>query len=348
MSGAGDFLFGESGSSSEVVDVTPDEFRRLRGPLADELSRLIQSGGGPTFGGPFTAGLSPEEGQLLGNAFGASTRSGLTDRARETMGRTIEGDFLSPESNPFLQETIRAAQRPVIEQFQDVTLPRLRSQFTRAGQSVQARPGPSGEGLSSPFDEAVSRTSRGAMNALSDISTNIASQNFQQERSRQQTAAQNAPAFERAELDRLVQGLQTQALPRLIEQQGIDQGLKEFRRRMNTLLEVLRVGGGLSAPQTAVLPGVQGTSGFLGNVGQGIGQGLGQAGGAAAGAAMSDRRLKSGIREIGRRTDGIGVYFYWLFGAPEVGVLADEVEPVIPEAVGEIDGYATVDYAKVF
>lgn len=340
MSGAGDFLFGSEGAPAEAVDTTPQEFRDLREPVSSTLRNLIQSGGGQTFGGPFAASPTPEESQILSDAFGAATQSGLTDEARQNLSRTIQGDFLSPESNPFLQETIQAAQRPVVEQFQDVTLPRLRGQFTQAGQFVQGRPG-SEEGMSSPFDEAVSRASRSAVNELGDISTNITSQNFQQERQRQASAAEAAPQFERAELDRLVQGLQTQALPRMVEQMGIDRGLEEFRRRMDTLLQAIGISGDLSQAQPATFEGTQPTTGFIGEVGPGVGQ-------AAATAILSDRRLKTDVRHLGTRTDGIGLYFYRLFGQPQVGVMADEVEQVIPSAVGERDGYATVDYAQVF
>ena len=56
--------------------------------------------------------------------------------------------------------------------------------------------------------------------------------------------------------------------------------------------------------------------------GQGVGYG-----------AASDRRLKSNIVRIGTHSLGIGLYEYDIFGERQLGVMADEVEQVMPEAV---------------
>lgn len=79
--------------------------------------------------------------------------------------------------------------------------------------------------------------------------------------------------------------------------------------------------------------------------------GLGKALGSAAGfAMMSDRRLKTKIKHIGRNDEGINVYeyFYKDGSGPYVGVMAQEVAELKPEALGpERDGYMTVDYSKI-
>ena len=70
---------------------------------------------------------------------------------------------------------------------------------------------------------------------------------------------------------------------------------------------------------------------------------------------FSDRRLKENIVKAGS-LKGIPVYvFNWNKDAEELGLkgasygmLADEVEKIIPEAVGEKHGYKTVDYSKIF
>jgi len=67
--------------------------------------------------------------------------------------------------------------------------------------------------------------------------------------------------------------------------------------------------------------------------------------GAAAIYAMSDRRLKSNIERIGTHPKGFGIYEYDIEDRHEIGVLADEVERVIPEAVMTNDqGYKMVNY----
>jgi len=64
-----------------------------------------------------------------------------------------------------------------------------------------------------------------------------------------------------------------------------------------------------------------------------------------AGAALSDRRLKSNIERIGTHKLGIGVYEYDILGERQQGVMADEVEKVMPEAVlMHPSGYKMVNY----
>lgn len=64
---------------------------------------------------------------------------------------------------------------------------------------------------------------------------------------------------------------------------------------------------------------------------------------------FSDVRLKTNIVKIGTRSDGLNVYeFDYVWGGPrQVGLMAQEVLNVYPDAVAEVDGYLTVDYAKV-
>ena len=62
-------------------------------------------------------------------------------------------------------------------------------------------------------------------------------------------------------------------------------------------------------------------------------------------AAMSDRRLKSNIERIGTHKLGIGIYEYDIFGERQQGVMADEAEKVMPEAVlMHPSGYKMVNY----
>lgn len=121
---------------------------------------------------------------------------------------------------------------------------------------------------------------------------------------------------------------------------------------------------GMSAPLTA-------TSKIFGEIGQAAGNTWGQqaqrkfaSDSAAAQAnaemwgtaisvvamvAMSDRRLKENIKQIGFTADGLPLYSYNFKGSNdiEIGVMADEVEKIKPEAVHQIGLYKAVDYSRV-
>jgi hypothetical protein len=79
--------------------------------------------------------------------------------------------------------------------------------------------------------------------------------------------------------------------------------------------------------------------------------GIGAAGalGGAGIKAASDRRLKKNIKRIGTHVLGIGLYTWdYLWGQPFSGVMADEVEQVMPEAiVMHPSGFKMVNYSML-
>ena len=73
-------------------------------------------------------------------------------------------------------------------------------------------------------------------------------------------------------------------------------------------------------------------------------------GGALGGAAiLSDPRLKKNIKRIGTHALGIGLYTWdYLWGEPSTGVMANEVEKVMPEAiVVHPSGFKMVNYSML-
>ena len=64
---------------------------------------------------------------------------------------------------------------------------------------------------------------------------------------------------------------------------------------------------------------------------------------------FSDRRLKTNIHQISTRPDGLGVYeFEYIWGGGKhIGLMAQEVLGIYPDAVGSVGGYYTVDYSRV-
>lgn len=76
---------------------------------------------------------------------------------------------------------------------------------------------------------------------------------------------------------------------------------------------------------------------------------LGMATSLGGAAMMSDARMKTDIRRVGETDGGLPVYtFRYKAGGPvQMGVMAQDVEKVKPDAVIEIDGVKHVKYAEV-
>lgn len=84
----------------------------------------------------------------------------------------------------------------------------------------------------------------------------------------------------------------------------------------------------------------------------GLGSLFGGGGGTTAGNIfkfISDRRLKTDIHEIGTASNGLPIYVFRYISDPStqhVGVMAQDVLGVNPDAVSEENGHYVVDYAK--
>jgi len=147
--------------------------------------------------------------------------------------------------------------------------------------------------------------------------------------------------------------------------------LGEIGRQRQGALDLLGAGGLLQqqalgqqqAPLRAVeflsqlgtqVPGGGGGIGFgpeqpgaLGRVSKVAAQ-FGQAAAPFLGVSPSDRRLKNNIKLIDNK-NGFNIYEFSYNGMDGVfeGVMADEVEGVMPEAVVELSGYKAVNYDKI-
>ena len=64
---------------------------------------------------------------------------------------------------------------------------------------------------------------------------------------------------------------------------------------------------------------------------------------------FSDRRLKTNIKQVGVADNGLNIYSYnYVWGGPtHLGYMADEVEKIAPQAVGESQGFKTVNYGMI-
>lgn len=83
--------------------------------------------------------------------------------------------------------------------------------------------------------------------------------------------------------------------------------------------------------------------------GQAIGGPVGGFVGSAVGSLFSDRRVKENIKLAGK-SKGFPIYRFNYIGHPEKtyeGVMAQDVLGIMPEAVGEKDGFMTVNYGMI-
>jgi hypothetical protein len=193
------------------------------------------------------------------------------------------------------------------------------------------------------------------------------------EMQRIQTALQNANLSNEQKQQLYNQALQSAQLSNQASNQQLAQNQAIQQNPLN-ILQALRTGSQLNTAnlpavgvsQPAQLANWQGAD-FLGAAtargqydqsmynaqlaaqSQMISAGIGAAGalgGAGIKAAASDRRLKKNIKHIGTHVLGIGLYTWdYLWGAPFAGVMADEVEQVMPEAiVMHPSGFKMVNY----
>lgn len=179
----------------------------------------------PAWQGPMAAGMSEGEQtmltQLMQNQMGG--RNPLLER-------TMAGEFLpgQPGSNPFLQSAIEAAQRPTLQGLQETLDRTLPGRFALAGQT-------SAPGGSSAFDRHAAMAARDAGQTMADVASKMSFEGYESERGRQMEAVK----LSQTEVDTMIKNLQAQALPRLIEDLGIERGMQEFQGRVNQLLQVL-------------------------------------------------------------------------------------------------------------
>lgn len=221
---------GTSKSSSSTRDYTPKQYKHERGFIRDELKDRV-SGNVNGIEGPFAAPITAAEQDAL-SAFqqGMYGPEGLGAQSDASIANLMNGDA----ENPFLKGTIDAAIRPVL---QDAQLKELRDRaaFTGTGQKIQG---------STAFAEDRNRAVRDTEQTVANTAAQIAFQDYAQRRQVQVQAVNLA----NLRLSEQKEGIAAFALPRLIEQYGIDKGNEEMQRRFQVIEQALSQLAGLSTP----------------------------------------------------------------------------------------------------
>lgn len=257
----GDFirtLFG-GGKSEQSATSTPSNYtnpilQALASPLASSLTGLTSSLTSSTNNANPNGGATPvpqaamtdQEKALLNTIQGqvgpgTASAGWISDVLK---GRYMPGGDLG---NKYIGDTVNAALRPTLDALTNTLTTDLPGRFAAAGQSLQPNsPGSSGGG-SSAFDRAAALAFQSASNTATDIASNIGNNAYNTGVATQGAAA----SLDQNEVNNTISALKASALPRLIEQNGIDQGLALFQSQVQNLLSLLQTMGAVQAPQLA-------------------------------------------------------------------------------------------------
>ena len=220
---------GGSSGSSKAKDVTAPEFQELRSPFAGQIGSQLPALQGitadtPTLGdgldpSQFVQGISAQEQGIVDQIAGTQLAGGSPEAqaAADLRTRTIQGEFLQPN-----EAQLAALNRPTIRAFEEARRGDVGA-FTQAGQNIQE---------SSPFFRARSIAQEGLAGALANANAQV----FLNERGIQADTAQQANAQDAQRVQTAVASLQATALPRLVQDLGIERGLQAFDARRDALL----------------------------------------------------------------------------------------------------------------
>lgn len=120
--------------------------------------------------------------QLLGNQ--GEGRTEINNTWNQLVRPTMEGQYLNPESNTYLQKYVDAAQQPLIENYQQNILPSLNQSAVGAGRYG-----------SNAWQTGVTQAGEDLNRQLGNVAANIYAPAYESERNRQMESANYAPAI---------------------------------------------------------------------------------------------------------------------------------------------------------
>ena len=178
---------GKGNNNKTTQKVTADPWAPLqpylKGAFGDAQSAYKEGAPG-YFPGQTVAPMSGYTQQSL-DALAARGAGGsaLTRGAQDEMSRVLSGEYLKA-GNPYLQQAISAATRPILDAFEGQIMPGIDSAFSSAGRY--------GSGLQGEaYRDAQSDLTRN----IGDVASNMAFQNYGAERNNMMNAMQFAPSL---------------------------------------------------------------------------------------------------------------------------------------------------------
>ena len=180
-----------SGSVTTIASNEPSDF--IKPYLTEGLDTAKDLFGTPRtmYEGSTVVPFSPQtEAGLTAIQTRAEEGSPLVTGAQDLTASTMAGDYLSPDSNPYLASAMDAATRPMREAFTQDVMPGIDAAFSSAGRY--------GSGLQA---NQQARAAEDYLTSLGDIGSKMAYTNYATERDRQIAAGAAAPGM--AQLDYL-------------------------------------------------------------------------------------------------------------------------------------------------
>lgn len=343
---------GGTTTSTQKVDTGPwgpqqqyliDAFQQAKSNYAGNKANTYYTGESVA---PFAPAQSTALNSIIG--MGSGVDPGVAAAGRNNVD-TINGKYLSPDTNPYLKDTFNAAADPVTAQYMTATAPQTAGAFSGAGRYG-----------SGSYNNAVKQNQLGLGRSLENLGTSIYGGNYQQERDRQMSAVGQAAGLNQAQYINPTAAL-TAGNQQQQQQQNVDtSNLAAYNYNRDQPTNALnsyisQIGGNYGQKGETVGTQQQAVSSNPLSTGLGALFGLGSLAmpGASGVSALgnifgkSDRRLKENIRLIGRTFDGQNVYVYNFKGErlTQIGLMAQEVQERMPDAVLDIGGVLHVNYA---
>jgi hypothetical protein len=343
---------GGQSTTTTVQELSPEQ-RALIAPVIPIAKRFLAKPP-KQYAGSGIAGFTPLQQQAQQMTMSAAdqmlpTTSQTANRYNQAYGNTnflAGGDVLRADSNPYLQGAIEAASRPTMDMFNQNILPGLQSESVASGAYGGTRK-----------DIASGIAGQAAVREMGDIASRMSNENYQSGLGAMVAGQQNQANLLQNQSNILQQSLLPAQLKESVgmQQQMMEQQLlsEKVQKYINKQMIPFSAAQDVAAMAFG-MPG--GTTRSTGTQPGNPMMGMQMAGSALGMLPMlmmkgSDRRLKKNVRRCGTLADGLGLYRYNYRGDGSnneyVGLMADEVEKLYPEAIGEVFGYKTVNYDMV-
>lgn len=168
------------------------------------------------YGDETLQGLNMYEQQALG-------AQPVIDAATQQLSSTLDGDYLSPESNPYLREMSDAVGRQMTRQYSEGVAPGVQGQFSRSGRS--------GSGL---FANAMDSSRDTFQRGLGEMNANLYGGAYNNERNRQMQAIGYAPETSQMQYQPAAQMLNVGSMYDQKDQQNVEDDFNRYNFNENT------------------------------------------------------------------------------------------------------------------